>query len=105
MQTKLNVYCTCRKPQNPDELMIQCDACEDWLHCTSRTPFLCSCMFYVGFMLFFLQFHVFFWFVLFFLYLLLNFFSLAKCVGLSAKEQKSTSWVCPNCKKKGIKLV
>jgi hypothetical protein len=33
-QTKLPVFCVCKQPQNPDRMMILCDACEDWFHST-----------------------------------------------------------------------
>lgn len=26
------VYCICEMPYNPDDLMVQCDACKDWFH-------------------------------------------------------------------------
>ncbi|KNC50237.1 BAH-PHD domain-containing protein [Thecamonas trahens ATCC 50062] len=28
----LDVYCSCKRPCNPDKLMIACDACDDWIH-------------------------------------------------------------------------
>jgi hypothetical protein len=29
---RVAVYCTCGLPYNPDNLMIQCEACKDWFH-------------------------------------------------------------------------
>ncbi|XP_057764975.1 chromatin remodeling protein EBS-like [Salvia miltiorrhiza] len=33
------LYCKCEMPYNPDDLMIQCEECEDWFHpgCINRT--------------------------------------------------------------------
>ncbi|KAK7317727.1 hypothetical protein RJT34_02194 [Clitoria ternatea] len=46
------VYCKCEMPYNPDELMVQCEDCEDWYHpaCVSMSDeeakkienFICS---------------------------------------------------------------
>ena len=33
-QTKLPTYCICNEPQNPDRMMVLCDACENWYHST-----------------------------------------------------------------------
>eukprot|EP00475_Leptophrys_vorax_P025791 TRINITY_DN36060_c1_g1_i2.p1 TRINITY_DN36060_c1_g1~~TRINITY_DN36060_c1_g1_i2.p1 ORF type:complete len:203 (-),score=6.84 TRINITY_DN36060_c1_g1_i2:340-948(-) len=34
------VYCVCEMPYNPDDLMVQCEACKDWFHpnCIHLTP-------------------------------------------------------------------
>lgn len=61
--------------------MIQCDACEDWFHCARLSLFSLSMPLTLCYVL-----------------------SIAACIGLSQKEMKGQSWVCPNCKKKGIKL-
>ncbi|KAH7441170.1 hypothetical protein KP509_03G027600 [Ceratopteris richardii] len=29
---RVAVYCKCEMPYNPDDLMVQCDACKDWFH-------------------------------------------------------------------------
>ncbi|KAF9587548.1 hypothetical protein IFM89_004006 [Coptis chinensis] len=29
---RVAVYCKCEMPYNPDDLMIQCEACKDWFH-------------------------------------------------------------------------
>jgi hypothetical protein len=29
---RVTVYCRCKKPNNPDDLMFICDNCEDWFH-------------------------------------------------------------------------
>ncbi|KAK1423901.1 hypothetical protein QVD17_19211 [Tagetes erecta] len=29
---KAVVYCKCEMPYNPDDLMVQCDGCNDWFH-------------------------------------------------------------------------
>ncbi|KAK1272287.1 hypothetical protein QJS04_geneDACA013087 [Acorus gramineus] len=29
---RVAVYCTCEMPYNPDDLMIQCEGCDDWFH-------------------------------------------------------------------------
>ncbi|GER50335.1 PHD finger family protein / bromo-adjacenthomology (BAH) domain-containing protein [Striga asiatica] len=29
---RVAVYCKCEMPYNPDDLMIQCEACSDWFH-------------------------------------------------------------------------
>ncbi|KAK3121731.1 hypothetical protein QOZ80_8BG0659910 [Eleusine coracana subsp. coracana] len=36
---RVAVYCKCEMPYNPDDLMVQCDACKDWFHpsCMSMT--------------------------------------------------------------------
>lgn len=34
IKPKLSVFCTCKQPQNPDRVMIQCDACDKWYHDT-----------------------------------------------------------------------
>eukprot|EP00051_Salpingoeca_urceolata_P006270 m.83155 g.83155 ORF g.83155 m.83155 type:complete len:248 (+) comp14756_c0_seq2:187-930(+) len=36
----LETYCICHKPQNPDQLMINCDQCLQWFHgrCMGLTP-------------------------------------------------------------------
>jgi hypothetical protein len=32
MSQKLNTYCIDRQPSNPDELLVQCPHCSEWLH-------------------------------------------------------------------------
>ncbi|PKA50649.1 hypothetical protein AXF42_Ash017988 [Apostasia shenzhenica] len=49
---RVAVYCKCEMPYNPDDLMVQCEACKDWFHpsCMGMTieqakkldQFLCS---------------------------------------------------------------
>lgn len=29
---RVAVYCKCEMPYNPDDLMVQCEACKDWYH-------------------------------------------------------------------------
>lgn len=29
---RVPVYCKCEMPYNPDDLMVQCEGCEDWFH-------------------------------------------------------------------------
>lgn len=29
---RVPVYCTCEMPYNPDDLMVQCEACKQWFH-------------------------------------------------------------------------
>ncbi|KAI5060249.1 hypothetical protein GOP47_0024669 [Adiantum capillus-veneris] len=29
---RVAVYCKCEMPYNPDDLMVQCEACKDWFH-------------------------------------------------------------------------
>lgn len=29
---RVPVYCTCEMPYNPDDLMVQCEACQEWFH-------------------------------------------------------------------------
>lgn len=31
---RVAVYCKCEMPYNPDDLMVQCEACKDWYHPT-----------------------------------------------------------------------
>eukprot|EP00252_Welwitschia_mirabilis_P003733 TRINITY_DN13788_c0_g1_i1.p1 TRINITY_DN13788_c0_g1~~TRINITY_DN13788_c0_g1_i1.p1 ORF type:complete len:215 (-),score=13.25 TRINITY_DN13788_c0_g1_i1:398-1042(-) len=31
---RVAVYCKCEMPYNPDDLMVQCEACKDWFHPT-----------------------------------------------------------------------
>eukprot|EP00249_Psilotum_nudum_P018003 c26594_g1_i3 orf=466-1116(+) len=37
---RVAVYCKCEMPYNPDDLMVQCEACKDWFHpqCMSLSP-------------------------------------------------------------------
>lgn len=37
---RVAVYCKCEMPYNPDDLMVQCEACKDWFHpaCMSMSP-------------------------------------------------------------------
>ena len=40
-QKDLPLYCTCRKPFNPDKMLVCCEACKQWFHAVwsgSRTP-------------------------------------------------------------------
>lgn len=37
---RVAVYCKCEMPYNPDDLMVQCEACKDWFHptCMNLSP-------------------------------------------------------------------
>lgn len=37
---RVAVYCKCEMPYNPDDLMVQCEACKDWFHpaCMNMSP-------------------------------------------------------------------
>ncbi|XP_011621557.1 chromatin remodeling protein EBS isoform X1 [Amborella trichopoda] len=37
---RVAVFCKCEMPYNPDDLMVECEGCNDWFHpaCISMTP-------------------------------------------------------------------
>ena len=44
MTPALDLYCHCRRPCNPDSVMIACDRCDEWLHteCMDLAPEVAS---------------------------------------------------------------
>ncbi|PWZ58803.1 Chromatin remodeling protein EBS [Zea mays] len=36
---RVAVYCKCEMPYNPDDLMVQCEACKDWYICLNDLQF------------------------------------------------------------------
>ncbi|CAD8073989.1 unnamed protein product [Paramecium primaurelia] len=50
--SKLQNHCTCKQPQNPDQIYIQCDKCQKWYHITcvglkkgeyEQKEYICGC--------------------------------------------------------------